>query len=122
VTLPMSRQMDRTSSSDLRAEATNLWPALSYHYGLSFEDITRMPRWARRLYAEALPRLRAEDLQLSIEAASYPHMKPAAQRKIQRSLERALKDSSKEQLTDDTDFQSRMDDAGIGLEEVSGNA
>lgn len=48
---------------------------LSYHYGLPWSDLMRMPMAAIRAYAERLPRRMDETRMMLADAASVPHMK-----------------------------------------------
>src|SRR4051794_38262228 len=74
------------TSAKLLAEVEQVWPELTYHYGLTFDDLSRMPRWARLIYAKALRRILAEAQLVAVEAASFPYMDKTAQRRMIRQL------------------------------------
>lgn len=80
--------MQPTTSVEARVR---IFPQLSYHYGLSFEELTRMPRWAVELYVEELPRLLAEEQQAAIQAAAFPNYDKQDQKRISRSLTRVIR-------------------------------
>ena len=84
----MSRTSESTEPNAKRQEIEELYPVLTYHYGLSFEDLVHMPKWARRMYINALPKLIAETQLRAVEVVSFPHMKDGARRSMIRRLER----------------------------------
>ena len=56
-----------------------IFPALSFWYGLSFHELCRMPNWALIMYAEQLPYLLATMELIWMRAAAFPYMKKGAQ-------------------------------------------
>lgn len=98
------------------------WPDLQFHYGFSFDQLLTLPHGMRRLYEEALPRLLAEREAAMIDAASYPHMKPADQRRAHRRVMRALgADEVAEQTatpTTESELRSSTAASGIGFKMV----
>lgn len=66
------------------------WPDLSRFYGLSFDDIRRMPAPIRRIYEREMARLIAEEQARMLDVMNFSHMKPAAQRRFIRRLNRRL--------------------------------
>src|ERR1051326_2231786 len=67
------------------------FPALSFHYGFSFEELVRMPRWVRDLYLEKLDELLALEQAHSLDAAAYPDMKDDARERYRKRIERRAK-------------------------------
>jgi hypothetical protein len=80
--------MQPTTSVEARVR---IFPQLSYHYGLGFEELTRMPRWAVELYIDELPRLLAEEQQAAIQAAAFPNYDKQDQKRISRNLTRTIR-------------------------------
>lgn len=80
--------MQPTTSVEARVR---IFPQLSYHYGLSFEELARMPRWAVELYIDELPRLLAEEQQAAIQAASFPNYDKQDQKRVSRALARTIR-------------------------------
>ncbi len=78
-------------TSAKREEIATLYPLLTYHYGLSFQEIADMPRWARRDYLKALPKLIAQNQLRAIEVSAFPNMKDGARKSLVRRLERAAR-------------------------------
>lgn len=76
--------------SPKRREIENLWPDLTWHYGLGFTELCHMPRWAVELYAEELPRLVASQQMRNIESSSFADLDESARDGIMRRLERSL--------------------------------
>lgn len=73
----MSSSPEQTRSSKPAAddpELRDLFPQLTRFYGLSFFELMAMPRWAIRIYAEALDVLSARERLDAIEASAFPHM------------------------------------------------
>lgn len=94
----MSTISESTEPNELKKrEIEEVYPLLSFHYGFSFKDVATMPRWARRIYVKALPRLLATKQIMAIEAASYPYMKDGARRTMMRSLDRKARQSRRVQ-------------------------
>lgn len=109
-----------TTRSDAEARLA-LWPDLTYRYGLSYDELRRMPNGIRRIYEEALPRLVAEDLSAAIDAASFPHMKKEGRQSIIRRLRRALDQGRKQEaevITDGEQFTDRLLASGIAITAV----
>lgn len=71
-----------------KLEVEHEWTRLTFEYGLTFAEIADMPRWARKLYVRALPRIKAEKQLTAIEASAFPKLNKEAQRSIIRRLER----------------------------------
>lgn len=68
------------------------WPDLLFWYpGLSHETLERMPAALRRVYEDALPRLKAEQLSMMVDASAFPKMKEEAQKHLVRRIEKDLK-------------------------------
>jgi len=66
-----------------------VFPTLTFWYGLSFEELMRMPNWALHLYAKALPGLIAEYQSMLVLGGAYPWMRKEDQRGVQRRLRQA---------------------------------
>lgn len=71
----------REKSPKLR-EIEQLYPDLTWHYGIPPHQLAKLPRWLKEVYVEALPRLIAHDQLRAIEASSFPHYEETAQRRI----------------------------------------
>lgn len=82
--------METTSSSRLKQQVERLWPRLSFHYGLSFEELAEMPRWLMDIYLQELPRLLAEQQMAALEASAYPNLKKQDQTRISKRLSRMM--------------------------------
>lgn len=97
------------------------WPDLTRWYGLSFVELSAMPNWARELYEESLPRIKAEELGRMIDASAFPQMQKKAQEKLIRRLNRDLNQGKKEEaetITDGEEYTKRVLGAGIGITAV----
>lgn len=77
---------------DLLKEDLELFPDLSFWYGLSFFELVRTPNWVLRLYAQALSRLKADYEIVHNRAASFAHMKKSAQREVMSNLNRRVRE------------------------------
>ena len=64
-----------------------VFPALSFWYGLGWDELTRMPNWALRMYAEELPALQAQREMLNFRASSFPHLKTSERSKMLYEVE-----------------------------------
>lgn len=95
-----------------------LWPDLSYRYGFSFDQIRFMPNAVRKVYEDALPRLKAEDMAAAIDAAAFVHMRGDAQRRLLRRLNRDLKRGLPPVRHRGAKFQQAMAASGIGVKLV----
>lgn len=86
--MPAKTESDKTAR---RKEIEGAYPALSFHYGLSFTELARMPRAIMRIYIDALPELIATQQLRFIEAISYPHLSEDSDRDaIVRRLRRHI--------------------------------
>ena len=101
-----------------------VYPDLSYYYGFTPSEISRMERWLKVLYLEAIPRFRAQNLGDAIAAATFRHMKDEDRRSIQRTLNRALvagvSDEAEEKpktFGTPEEFKDAMAAIGIGVKE-----
>lgn len=83
--------MTRTSSEPLGDIRVRHWPDLSFWYHLSFVDLAAMPNGVREVYEKALPRLKAEQQSMMIDAAAFPNMKESAQKSLIRRVEKDMK-------------------------------
>jgi len=72
------------TDSVLRRQA-KLFPDLSFWFHLSFEDLCKMPNWARQDYVDALPRLLEQYRDILIVAAIVPWMDPKDREQMLRS-------------------------------------
>lgn len=101
----------------LRRELLELFPALSYFYGLGFLEMLRMPRWALRAYANALDRLQAEEELASVRATAYPHLKRTGQRsymgQLRRRMQRGIGSTSRR--LPKGQYGAMLSNIGIGL-------
>lgn len=84
----------RESGSALRREISDVFPALSFYYGLSFTELANMPRWAIRVYVNALDRLLAESESTLARAAAYPNLKKSGQQDYIQGLRRRQRQRS----------------------------
>ena len=62
-------------------------PALSFWYGLGWDELLHMPNWALRMYVEELPALQAQQELLNFRANSFPHLKTSDRSKMLREAE-----------------------------------
>jgi hypothetical protein len=94
------------------------YPRLSRFYGLSFFELVSMPRWAFRLYYEAMPRLSAEEQLMAIQAAAAPHTSKQDQSKIFRALRRMVRRDDAPEETEKVDtrtVEGQVALAGLGI-------
>ena len=82
------------TSRDTFREELELFPDLSFWYGLGFVELVNMPNWALRMYARALSRLKAEYEITNNRAASFAHMKKSSQRQIMAELNRRVREGN----------------------------
>jgi hypothetical protein len=75
----------------IRREVEEVWPALSFYYGLGFIELLRMPRWVRRAYTQQLDQLLAERELMTARAAAFPHLKPSDAREYVNDLRRRVR-------------------------------
>lgn len=111
----------QTTTPDPPVEDTRFdtWPDLQFWYGLSFTELWHMPRALRKKYEIALPRLKAEKQAQEIDAATFPHMKPEAQRSMINRLEIRLgRFEHSERPRDDREMSARAGAAKIGIQFV----
>lgn len=85
---PTSPETPRTYGEQVREEIDLVWTELTRFYGLTFDDLRRMPRVFRRIYYDAMPRIGANEQMQAIQAASFANLKESDQRKIMKRLER----------------------------------
>ena len=108
------------SNTQLRKEIETVWPRLTREYGLSPNQIAAMPRWLRRVYIEAIPRILAEEQLAAIEVALFPHMKKEDQRSMHRKISRMARVEREEPAAPKSmeEMQALAAMAGIGVEVV----
>lgn len=73
-------------------EDLELFPDLSFWYGLPFFELVQMPNWALRIYARALSRLKADYEIVHNRASSFAHMRKSAQREVMADLNRRVRE------------------------------
>lgn len=93
------------------------YPDLSFWYHFSPDEIHVLPHWLRRVYVDALPRLKAEVTADRINAVSFPNLKPNERKSMSNRLNRILnpkveKPKSRRELRDSAAV------AGIGMKVV----
>lgn len=87
----MPAKTESSTKTARRKEVEGAYPALSFHYGLSFVELAKMPRAIMRIYIDALPELIATQQLRLIEAISYPHLSEDSDRDaIVRRLRRHM--------------------------------
>lgn len=111
-------------SSDIHYGYMEQFPALTYHYGLTFSELVAMPRVIIELYIRKLPILQAEEQLERIEAATFPHAKPDAQKKVIRQLNRTVQRGRPKPKTAAVSkspvvMQQQLAAVGIGVKFVS---
>jgi hypothetical protein len=89
------------------------FPQLSRFYGLSFYELVRMPRWAVRMYVDAMEPLQALEQLQAIDAASSPYMSPGSRRSMISDLERKI---PKGDLQKKTHSSGDLDDDPVDVE------
>jgi hypothetical protein len=96
-------------------EDIKVFPTLTFWYGMSYQELMRMPNWALWLYAEALPGLLSEYQSMHLLAASYPYMRKEDQRNIQRRLrsDAAKRSQTKRPRMSQAMYRSRMLAMGV---------
>ena len=92
-----------------------LFPRLTRYYGLSYEELMRMPRAAVRIYLDAYRELVAEDQLLAIQAATFPYVDEDTRRDIMRSLMRRAAPTNMAQRVDPTAEEGIDALANIGI-------
>lgn len=105
------------ADSSVRREIEEVWPSLSFYYHLSFSELIQMPRWARRIYAEALGGLLAETELMFARASAYPHMKKGAASKYVSELRKLIK---RRQRTGERPSVQELAEMGIRVIEKGG--
>jgi hypothetical protein len=111
-----------TYSGDLRREIEATWPELTYHYGLSFDELAAMPRWLRMIYVRGLPRILARQQLAALEAAIYPNLKPNARDRMHRRLARqanggrAAAERAVDKPRSAEEMRQKLAQVGIGVE------
>ena len=98
------------------------WPQLTYHYGLSPQELVRIPHWLLEIYVDALPDLLMQDQARAVEAASFPHMDKNAQRSVQERIRRSFRkveDPRPVQALSAEDEMASFARMGIGFEVVN---
>ena len=99
----------------LGAEIKRNWPALSFYYGLSFQDLRGMPRWARDTYARALPGLLSSQQLRAIEASMFPWTDEGSRRQIMNDLTRHLPKTSDRPNAPRNKQELQLAAAGAGI-------
>lgn len=75
----------RSDSSVIQdEEVRELWPRLTRFYGLSYEELKRLPRIILDRYTEMMPMLQADEQVRALEASAYPHVDAETARSIYR--------------------------------------
>ena len=69
------------------------FPDLSFHYGLSIDELVKTPRNIISIYLEALPRLLAQEQLSRNEAGAFPHMEDDDRKdRVEQLVEMASQD------------------------------
>lgn len=102
------------------AQFRSVYPDLSRYYGMGWEEIARMPPWLKKIYVEALPRLKAEEQLAALQAAGFPHMKKSARRTLHQKLSRTARRKRTEPVErpDQSGVEQRAGAVGIGIRRV----
>ena len=84
----------RTTSSDVVVgddSRVRYWPDLTFWYGISPAELALLPNNIRKVYEKALPRVKAEQQAMMLDAASFPKMKESSQKRLINRLDKDLK-------------------------------
>lgn len=115
-------RMPKTPEIEVDLRRFRNYPALTYHYGLDYLAILRMPVWLRDIYIEELPGLIAQRQLLAIEAAATPHMEKNDAEKTVRHLQRIIEEghtleqeTTKQATLSEEMYQQHMASAGIPI-------
>jgi hypothetical protein len=92
----------------------SLYPDLTRFYGFDPGMLYRMPRAVLRLYIEAMPRIRADELMDECSVSAYPHMRSRDQRKLWKQLQRAAKQEPKAVHIPEDQLADTLGAIGIG--------
>lgn len=95
-----------------------LYPDLTFHYGLSWYELVKMPNWLKRMYVDALPRLLAEQQLTALQATAFPNMKKGARSSLVRKLERRAKRRTRGEVLAPKKLEEAAAMAGIGIVKV----
>ena len=79
-----------------RREIEQVYPDLTYYYGLKPDEIAEMPRNLKQLYLDAIPRLQAGEQLRRIEASIYPWIDEKSQQSVQRTWRKHLPESAED--------------------------
>ena len=104
-------------SSEAIRERYGFWPYLSRFYGLSFDDLRSMPRWAVKLYWDYLESIRAEEQLALIHAVGHPHLEKQHDRReaVRKLTEIADRFKQTTQPIPDTDEEWLAQVAAAGI-------
>lgn len=75
----------------VRADIRDLWPRLTFYYGISPVELATWPRWLVHLYADRLDRFIAEGQLGAIEATQAVWMEANDQRSVVRYYQKQAK-------------------------------
>lgn len=93
-----------------------LFPRLTRFYGLSYEELMRMPRAAFRIYLDAYVELAAEEQLHTITAVTFPYSDKDERSRIIRYLSRRATPARPEsEQVDPTGEEGVKALAGIGI-------
>lgn len=101
-----------------RAEIRQLWPELTFHYGITPAELKDTPNWMLRIYADALPQLLARQQLGRIEAMSFSNMDDPSRAEVMNRLRQHLPAAPAPEPKSVGDARGLMAMTGIGMKFV----
>jgi hypothetical protein len=115
---PETKRSELPDEAPNRLERYKDYPDLTYWFGLTPEELYVLPRWMRRVYVEALPRLKAEVTVDRINAAMFPKLKKSDRSRTANKLNRVLNPVEPVKPQGRRDLRQKIAAAGIGMKIV----
>jgi hypothetical protein len=105
-----------------RTDRFRVWADLAFHYSLTYDELRYMPRAMREMYEQELPRLLAEEQSRLLDVFTFTKMKPEAQRRVTRRLQRTIEERNAPRPTVELSKEDAVKHAaalGIQITEVA---
>lgn len=98
-----------------RQEIEETWPLLTFYYGITPDELARLPRWLRSTYMKRLPALLATEELKGLQSSMFPQLDQSTRRRVLNSLERQARRGEPEQPRPQTPQQFEQTAAALGI-------
>ncbi len=103
-----------TTSPSKTSDRLAFFPRLTRFYGMSFTELSALPRAILKLYLDAMPALEAEEQLSAIQASSFAYSEQADQKRLHRILIRMAESGPEDQVAEPIDTDPTRRERTLG--------